>query len=292
MADTTAHDIAATVVSPRPMLAALRRIRGSGTMTLGAAVVSLLVLVALVSLVWTPFDPAATNVGPSYAPPSAAHLFGTDRTGSDILSRVMIGTRIDVGIVLAAVAISFVLGTTLGSVAGFFGGWVDALVSRFTEIMQAFPTLLLAMLVVAAVGPGIKNVIVVVAIVGIPDYLRLSRAEVLSKKTWQFAEAAQMVGNPRWRLLVRHLVPNSLLPLIAYSSINASWVTGLVAALGFVGLGIEPGSPEWGAMIARGEDSIVSGYWWISFFPGLSIFILASAFYLIGDGITQGRDQT
>jgi peptide/nickel transport system permease protein len=134
-------------------------------------------------------------------------------------------------------------------------------------------------------------VIIVVAIVGIPDYLRLARAEILSKKTWQFAEAGQMVGNPPLRLLRKHLVPNSVLPLIAYSSINASWVTGLIASLGFLGLGIEPGSAEWGAMIARGEDSIVSGEWWISFFPGLAIFVLAAAFYLIGDGITEGRDR-
>lgn len=276
---------------PRLGLSRFERFRGSGTMRLGLTVVGVLVLIAVISHFWTPYDPAATKVGPVYGEPTGKNWFGTDRVGSDIFSRTMAGTRTDVGITLTAVAISFSIGTFLGSIAGFFGGWVDTLISRLTEVMQAFPTLLLALLIVAAVGPGIRNVIIVVAVVGIPDYLRLARAEILSKKTWQFAEAGQMVGNPPLRLLLRHLVPNSLLPLIAYSSINASWVTGLVASLGFLGLGIEPGSAEWGAMIARGEDSIVSGEWWISFFPGVAIFILAAAFYLIGDGITQGRDK-
>ncbi|OLT00301.1 hypothetical protein BJF90_36120 [Pseudonocardia sp. CNS-004] len=266
------------------------RFRGTPTMRLGLVVVGILTLVAVVSLFWTPYDPAATKVGPVYDAPSASHWFGTDRVGADIFSLTMAGTRIDVGITIAAVGIAFVVGTTLGALAGFYGGWVDAVVSRLTEIMQAFPTLLLAMLIVAAVGPGVWNVIIVVAIVGIPDYLRLARAEILSKKTWQFTEAGRMVGNSPVRLLRRHLVPNSVLPLVAYSSINASWVTALVASLGFVGLGIEPGSAEWGAMIARGEDSIVSGEWWIAFFPGLAIFVLAAAFYLIGDGITQKGD--
>lgn len=284
-------DIAATARAPRLGLSRLTKFRGSGSMKLGLSVVGLLALIAVISHFWTPYDPGATKVGDVYGAPNASHWFGTDRVGSDIFSRTMAGTRTDVGITLAAVAISFTIGTFLGSISGFFGGWIDTLISRLTEVMQAFPTLLLAMLIVAAVGPGIRNVIIVVAIVGIPDYLRLARAEILSKKSWQFAEAAQMVGNPPLRLLLRHLVPNSLLPLIAYSSINASWVTGLVASLGFLGLGIEPSSAEWGAMIARGEDSIVSGEWWISFFPGLAIFVLAAAFYLIGDGITQGRDR-
>lgn len=275
----------------RPQLRGMLRMGETASMRLGLAVVGFLVLIAIVSIFWTPYDPMATQVGPVYGAPGAGHWFGTDRVGSDIFSRVMAGTRTDVGITLTAVAISFVTGTFLGSISGFFGGWVDTLISRLTEVMQAFPTLLLAMLIVAAVGPGIRNVIIVVAIVGIPDYLRLSRAEILSKKHWQFAEAGQMVGNPPLRLLFRHLVPNSMLPLIAYSSINASWVTGLVASLGFLGLGIEPSSAEWGAMIARGEDSIVSGEWWISFFPGVAIFVLATAFYLIGDGIAQRRDK-
>jgi peptide/nickel transport system permease protein len=280
-----------TSVSPRIRWLNLRRYRGSATMRLGLVVVGFLVLVAITSVFWTPYDPAATKVGPVYGAPSASHWFGTDRVGADIFSLTMAGTRTDVGITITAVAISFLVGTFLGAISGFYGGWVDAAISRLTEVMQAFPTLLLAMLIVAAAGPGIRNVIIVVAIVGIPDYLRLARAEILSKKTWQFAEAGQMVGNPPLRLLRKHLLPNSVLPLIAYSSINASWVTGLIASLGFLGLGIEPGSAEWGAMIARGEDSIVSGEWWISFFPGLAIFVLAAAFYLIGDGITEGRDR-
>ena len=264
-----------------------RVISGSASMRLGLIVVAVLAVIAIGANFWTPYNPTASGTGRAYQAPSLAHLFGTDRVGADVFSQTMAATSLDVGLTLAAVLIAFAVGTVIGALAGFYGRWVDMVIMRLMEILQAFPSLLLAMLMVAAVGSGLVNVIVVVAIVGIPNYVRLVRAEVLSRKTWQFAEAAKMVGNRPIRVLFRHLVPNSLEPLIAFSSVNASWVAVIIASLGFIGLGIQPGSAEWGSMISRGQDGIVTGEWWMSFFPGMAILVLAGAFYLIGDGLSD-----
>ena len=211
----------------------------------------------------------APATGTFFAPPSWSHLFGTDATGGDIFSRTLAATHTDVGITLAVVALALVVGTLWGSLIGFYGGWLDALTLRILQVMNSFPALLLAMLVISAMGRGILDVILVVALIPLPDYVRLARAEVMTKKTWQFAEAARMIGQRRNGVLFRHLVPNSTRPLLAYAGINASWVIATVGALGFLGLGIQPGSAEWGSMIAGGESTIVNGQWWISFFPGL-----------------------
>lgn len=259
----------------------------SVSLRVGVAIAAVLGVAAVVSVFWTPYPPMASGVGPVYDPPSAAHWFGTDRIGADVFSRTLAATSLDVSITVAVVLLALAVGTVWGALAGFYRGWFDTLTMRFLEILQAFPSLLLAMLVIAVAGPGVVNVIIVVALLPLPDYVRLARAEIMSKKTWQFAEAARMVGHRPLGVLFRHLVPNSLRPLVAFASINASWVAGSIAALGFVGLGIEPGAAEWGSMIARGQDSITSGEWWISFFPGIGIFLLAAAFHLIGDGLAE-----
>ncbi|MCI1747288.1 MAG: ABC transporter permease [Acidipropionibacterium sp.] len=233
----------------------------------------------------------ATNVGPIYDPPSLAHPFGTDRLGDDILSRTMSAATLDVSITVAVVLLSVTVGTVWGSVAGFFGSWFDYLTMRILELLNAFPSLLLAMLVIAVAGPGLLNVVFVVALLPLPDYVRLARAEVRSKKNWQFAEAAKLVGRRPVGVLFAHLVPNSLRPLLTYASVNASQVAATVGALGFLGLGIQPGSAEWGSMISRGQDAILSGQWWVAGFPGLMIFLLAAAFHLISDAIADSRDQ-
>ncbi|MCU1690235.1 MAG: hypothetical protein JWN20_2163 [Jatrophihabitantaceae bacterium] len=254
---------------------------------LGAGIVAVMAVVSATTRLWAPYDPDTAGVGPPYAAPSRDYLFGTDRVGSDVFSRTLSAATTDFGITLSAVVIAFVIGTALGALAGFYGGILDTILMRLMEIVQAFPALLLAMLMVAAVGSGIVNVIVVVSILGIPNYVRLVRAEILSKKNWQFAEAAKVIGNRPSRVLFRHLLPNSMRPLIAFSSINASWVAIIVASLGFIGLGIEPGSAEWGSMISRGQDSILSGEWWISGFPGIALLLLSASFYLIGDGLSE-----
>ena len=153
--------------------------------------------------------------------------------------------------------------------------------------MNSFPALLLAMLVLSALGRGLLNVILVVALIPLPDYVRLARAEIITKKHWPFAEAARMIGRRPRGVLFAHLIPNSTRPLFAYAAVNASWVVSTVGALGFLGLGIEPGSAEWGSMISGGQAGIVSGQWWIAFFPGVGIFLLAAALHLIGDGLSD-----
>jgi peptide/nickel transport system permease protein len=277
-----------------PELGAIRQVRRrpklSWSMRIGAAVLIFYVAVALTSLVWTPYDPLTPGIGDGYDAPSAAFLLGTDRLGSDMLSRLMVGARYNLGITLTAVAIALSVGTTIGVIAGYYGGAIDTVVLRAVEIFQAFPGLLFAMLVVQAVGPGIVNVILVLSFVGIPDYLRLARGEIHSRRSWQYAEAARMVGNPPWRVAFRHLLPNSIGPLLAFTSINAAFVALITASLGFLGLGLGPNTPEWGNMIARGQDGVMTGQWWVSFFPGLAILGLTGAFYLLGDAVSDLTD--
>lgn len=265
-----------------------RRFRArSASFQLGVAIVGLFALMSLVSLVWTPYPPDAKATGDFNAPPSGAHLFGTDATGADVFSRVISAATLDVGISLAVVGIALVVGTVWGSLVGYYEGPLDRLTLRLLQVMNSFPSLLLALLVLSTLGRGLLNVVLIVALIPLPDYVRLARAEILTKKNWQFAEAARMVGHRPITVLFRHLVPNSLRPLIAYAAVNASFVVSTVGALGFLGLGIEPGSAEWGSMIAGGQVGIVSGSWWISFFPGLGIFLLAAALHLIGDGMSD-----
>lgn len=285
---TLAEKAPPTFLAAIPNSRILRILKGSpGALKAGCALLGMFLFIAVVSLFWTPYPPSATGVGQPFVAPNADHWFGTDRVGADVLSRTMAAAPVDVFITVAVVLLALTVGTVWGALAGFFAGWFDAATLRCLEILQSFPSLLLAMLAVAVAGPGVLNVIVVVAILPLPDYVRLARAEVLTKKNWQFAEAARMVGNSPLVVLFRHLVPNSMRPLLAFASINASWVTGSIAALGYVGLGIEPGSAEWGSMISRGQNAIVSGAWWISFFPGTAILLLSIAFHLIGDGLSD-----
>jgi peptide/nickel transport system permease protein len=276
-----------TLASAQPRLRRLTLTGRSAALKLGAVIVGLFAVMAVVSAFWTPYPPLAPATGPFGASPSARHLFGTDATGGDIFSRALAATHTDVGITLAVVGLSLVAGTVWGALIGFYGGWADRLSLRILQVMNAFPSILLAMLVISVFGRSIVDVILVVALIPLPDYVRLARAEVMTKKHWQFAEAARMTGRRPAGVLFRHLVPNSTRPLLAYAGINASWVIATVGALGFLGLGIQPGSAEWGSMIAGGESGIVDGQWWMSFFPGAFIFILAAAFHLIGDGLSD-----
>jgi peptide/nickel transport system permease protein len=273
-----------------PAVAARRRARLSWSMRIGVAVLLFYVAVALLACVWTPYDPLTPGIGDGYDAPSLAFPLGTDRLGADMLSRLMAGSHYDLGIAFVAVTIAFCVGTTIGTFAGYFGGRLDIVVLRGVEIFQAFPGLLFAMLVVQAVGPGIVNIILVLSFVGIPDYLRLARAEIRAKRNWQYAEAARMVGNSPWRVAFRHLLPNSIGPLLALTSINAAFVALITASLGFLGLGLSPNTPEWGSMIARGQDGVMTGQWWVSFFPGLAILGLTGSFYLLGDAIADLTD--
>lgn len=262
----------------------------SWSMRIGLGILAVYGAVALLALAWTPHDPLSPGVGDAYLAPSAEFPLGTDRLGSDVLSRLMAGTQYNLGIALVAVSIALVVGSLLGVVAGYYGGPLDIAISRGVEVFQAFPGVLFAMLVAKAVGPGVINIILVLSFVGIPDYVRLARAEVQSRRNWPYAEAARMVGNRSWQVAFRHLLPNSMGPLLAFTSINAAFVSLVTASLGFLGLGLNPNTPEWGNMIARGQDGVMTGEWWVSFFPGLAILGMTGAFYLLGDALSDLTD--
>jgi peptide/nickel transport system permease protein len=239
------------------------------SLRLGTGLLTFYVFVAVLATFWTPYDANRPGAGAPLSSPSLAHPFGTDRLGSDVLSHTMAATALDLWITVVAVGIAAVIGSIIG------------------PIVQSFPGLLLAMLIVQAVGAGTTNVIIVLAVIGIPTYVRLARAELMSKRTLQYADAARLAGRRPLGVAFGHLLPNSLGPLIANTSINASWVVLVTASLGFLGVGIEPGVPEWGSLIARGQDAVMAGQWWIALFPGLAVVGLSAAFYLIGDGISD-----
>jgi peptide/nickel transport system permease protein len=276
--------------SLRPVPRRRRTPRAWWALRIGIAVLVFYLAVALLSFVWTPYDALTPGIGDGYDAPSWAFPLGTDRLGADMLSRLMVGARYDLGIAGVAVMIALTVGTTIGTLAGYHGGPLDIVVMRGVEIFQAFPGLLFAMLVVQAVGAGIVNVILVLSFVGIPDYLRLARAEIRAKKSWQYAEAARLAGNLPWRVAFRHLLPNSVGPLLAFTSINAAFAALVTASLGFLGLGLGPNVPEWGNMIARGQDGVMTGQWWVSFFPGLAILGLTGGLYLLGDALSDLTD--
>ncbi len=248
----------------------------------------LLVLIVLAALLgpWiAPYDPLTTNTARKLESPSRAHWFGTDQLGRDILSRVLVATRLDLTIALGAVSLSFLVGTAAGACAGFFGGWADRIVSRLSDAIMAFPLFVLAMAIVAALGNTIGNVILATAIINLPFYARMARAEVNVRREAGYVEAARLSGNSAGRTLTFHVVPNALPPMIVQVSLNLGWAMLNAAGLSFIGLGIRPPTPEWGILVAEGAAFILSGEWWIALFPGLALMVAVFCFNLLGDGL-------
>ena len=248
----------------------------------------LLVLIVLVALLgpWiAPYDPLTTNTVRKLEPPSRAHWFGTDQLGRDMLSRVLVATRLDLIIAIGAVGLSFLVGTAAGACAGFFGGWTDRIVSRLSDAIMAFPLFVLAMAIVAALGNSIGNVILATAIINLPFYARMARAEVNVRRESGYVEAARLSGNSAGRALAFHVVPNAMPPMMVQVSLNLGWAMLNAAGLSFIGLGIRPPTPEWGILVAEGASFILSGEWWIALFPGLALMVAVFCFNLLGDGL-------
>ncbi len=248
----------------------------------------LFLLIALVAVVgpWlAPHDPLTTDAARTLQPPSARHWFGTDQLGRDILSRVVVATRLDLTIAVAAVTLSFLVGGALGACAGFFGGWTDRLVTRVADTIMAFPLFVLAMGIVAALGNTLANIVYATAIINLPFYTRMARAEVNVRREAGFVEAARLSGNGAARLLAVHVFPNCLPPMMVQASLNLGWAILNAAGLSFIGLGVRPPTPEWGIMVAEGAAFIVSGEWWIALFPGLALMTAVFCFNLLGDGL-------
>ncbi len=246
---------------------------------------ALLIFSAMFGPALVPYDPLATNVSNALQAPSWAHWFGTDNVGRDVFSRVVVATRLDLSISVAAVALSFVVGSILGCIAGYWGGWPDIILNRFLDTIMAFPLFVLAMGIVAALGNTIENIIYATAIINMPFYARLVRAEVNIRRDAGFARAAKLAGNSDVRVLALHIFPNALPPMMVQVSLNLGWAILNAAGLSFIGLGVSPPTAEWGIMVAEGANFIVSGEWWLAVFPGLWLMIAVFTFNLLGDGL-------
>ncbi|ASC69319.1 Dipeptide transport system permease protein DppC [Halomicronema hongdechloris C2206] len=244
-----------------------------------------LVLFAILGDAVAPYSPLASNSAIALQPPSAAHWFGTDQLGRDVLSRVIVATRLDLGIAVMAVALSFLVGSILGTCAGYFGGWVDRIISRCIDTLMAFPLFVLAMGLVAALGNTVENIILATAIINLPLYTRVIRSEVLVRREAGFVEAARLTGNGDWRIMAKHLFPNVLPVMMVHISLNMGWAILNAAGLSFIGLGVQPPTPEWGIMVAEGATYIVSGEWWLALFPGAVLMLAVFCFNLLGDGL-------
>ena len=246
---------------------------------------ALLIFSAVFGPALVPYDPLATNASNALQAPSSAHWFGTDNVGRDVFSRVIVATRLDLSISVAAVALSFVVGSILGCIAGYWGGWPDIILNRFLDTIMAFPLFVLAMGIVAALGNTIENIIYATAIINMPFYARLVRAEVNIRRDAGFVRAAKLAGNSDLRVLALHIFPNALPPMMVQVSLNLGWAILNAAGLSFIGLGVSPPTAEWGIMVAEGANFIVSGEWWLAVFPGLWLMIAVFTFNLLGDGL-------
>lgn len=248
-----------------------------------------LLVLALIGPWIVPFDPLASETQSALQGPSARHWFGTDALGRDIFSRIVVATQLDLGIALSAVITSFIAGAALGCIAGFYGGWADRFIGRMTDTIMAFPLFVLAMGIVAALGNTVFNIILATAIINLPFYIRVARTEVSVRRNAGFVEAARMAGNTNPRVLWRHLFPNVLPALMVQVSLNMGWAILNAAGLSFIGLGVRPPQAEWGIMVAEGATYIISGEWWVAFFPGMALMLAVFCFNLLGDGL---RDLT
>ena len=264
----------------------IRHVLSENPVTLTAtSMFVVLVLMALLGPSLVPFDPLASDAAAALQAPSTTHWFGTDALGRDIFSRVIVATRLDLGIAFSAVLLSFVIGMPLGLAAGFFGGWWDRIITRGADTVMAFPLFVLAMGIVAALGNTVGNIVLATAVINLPFYIRVARAEANVRRGAGWVEAARLAGNGNVRILAVHLFPNTLPPAMVQVSLNMGWAILNAAGLSFIGLGVRPPDPEWGILVAEGAQFIVSGEWWVSFFPGAMLMLAVFTFNLLGDAL-------
>lgn len=272
-----------------PARRALRRLMRRRGAMLGLAIVLIFVTLALFSPWIAPYDPIATSWSAVRKPPSLQYLFGTDEIGRDVLSRVVWGARASLMAGLVSVCISMVLGVPIGLLAAYVGGWTDGLISRFTDAMLAVPFLILAIALAAFLGPSLSNAMIAIGVSATPIFIRLTRAQVLAMKVEDFVEAARAVGNPHWRIALRHILPNVLPPLIVQASLAIAAAIIAEASLSFLGLGQQPPAPSWGSMLNTAKNYVDNAPW-MAIWPGLSIFLLVLSFNLLGDGLRDALD--
>lgn len=284
---TAAPITARRVLSPNALI--LRRFTKEKTAVFGLLVILLFALLAVFAPVLAPFDPLAQDIPNGLAPPSPEHWMGTDKLGRDIFSRMLYGARISLGAGLGVVIMAGLLGTAVGIVAGYVGGWLDEALMRVTDIFFAFPSLILAMAIAGALGPSLQNALIAVAVVTWPVYARLIRGQVLVLRDREFVLAARSVGASHGLILRRHLFPNTLSPLLVQASFEMGTVILAVAGLSFIGFGAQPPTPEWGVMISEGRNYITT-HWWLTFFPAMAMLFAVAGFNLVGDGLRDVLD--
>ena len=256
----------------------------------GVIVVVVLTLVALIGPLVLTVSPIAQDVEAVLDPPSAKHLFGTDELGRDVFARVVYGGRVSLQVGVVAVLIALVIGTTLGLIAGYWGGtWIDNVIMRAIDALLAFPSLVLAIAITAVLGPNLQNAMLAIGIVNIPSFARLVRGQVLAIRPKEFIEAARTIGATHRRVILAHVLPNTLGPIVVLASLRLAFAVLSEASLSFLGLGAQPPTPTWGSMLNAGRNFLEREPW-VSFFPGVAIFLTVLAFSVIGDGIRDTLD--
>lgn len=270
----------------------IRRFRRNRLSVVGAGIIVFLVLLALIGPEVSPYpedSTGAVHMTERLKGPSMDHLMGTDEVGRDVFSRLLVGSRLTLGAGFIVLIVATVLGTMFGLLSGFFGGKVDMLIQRLTDVFLTVPGLILAMAVAAALGPSLVNVVLAISLVWWPGYSRLTRGEVLRANEEVFVEAARAIGAPRRRIILRHVLPNIATPILVKSTMDIGFAVLTLASLGFIGLGSQPPTPDWGKMIADGRGYLPES-WWLTVFPGIAIFLTVFGFNLLGDGIRDVFD--
>jgi len=266
-----------------------RLLRRNRMLLIGLLILIIAILAAMVGPYFIQYGPLETNPSVKLEPPSLQHPMGTDNFGRDILVRVLHGIRLDLRIAAMVALTALLVGTLVGTFSGYHGGIVDDVVMRIADVMQAFPSFVLAMAITAMLGNTIPNVVIAIAISYMPYFIRLTRGEVLTARELGYAEAARCVGNPEWRIMYLHILPNCLTPALVQATLCLGWAILDASGLAFLGLGVRPPTPEGGVLVGEGAQYVISGEWWISVFPGAVIVLLAFGFNLIGDSL---RDIT
>ena len=265
-------------------------IRRNPRMLLGLVLLGILLFVAVFAPLIAPYDPIKVNISDTLEPPSLTHLLGTDDLGRDVFSRVLWGSRISLSVGVISVSIGFLVGVSIGLLAGYLGGTFDLLAMRVIDALLAFPALVLAIAITAALGPQIQNAMIAIGIVAVPGYARLTRGQVLSVRSREFITAARTVGVPPLRIVLRHIFPNIANPLIVQATLATAFAILAEAALSFLGLGPQPPFPSWGQDINYSQRYLANMKWWMSAGPGIAIFIAVFTFNFLGDALRDALD--
>ncbi len=278
----------AVVRSPGEWRRAARYLRRDVKVVLGFIIIGLLLLTALLAPALVPYDPNAQEYE-LLMPPSAQHLLGTDEFGRDLLSRLIAGSRVSLLVGFAAVSLAVLASVPLGLLAGYYGGWIDTIIMRYIDLQWAFPSLIIAVGLMAILGPGVGNVIIAVSLAYVDDFARLARGEVLALREEEFITASRATGGADFRIIVRHLLPNSLSPLIVQATISISYAILAESTLSFLGLGVPITTPTWG-LILSGSRGFFTMAWWLAIFPGLAIMVTVLSINFVGDGLRDALD--